>query len=98
MWCCFVRKDAKSVELAFLQYIKCVPPWDAVNKASRCVCLRRETMNGGEDESKVGRSVKKTDCTVAEEWFAPISFQSNLSTLLVVQESTVVQPSSTKQS
>lgn len=60
-------EDTEAVELAFLQYMECFPSLEAVDKSLRCVCLRRTTTDGGEDESKVGWSVKRIDCTVADE-------------------------------
>lgn len=79
----FVKRDTEGSELAFLQYMECVPPLDAVDDALGWVCLRWATTGGGEDERESGTALKENDCTVVEEWFGAISFQSILRTMHV---------------
>lgn len=64
---CSVKEDTESLKVAFLQYIECVTPLDVVNETWGCLCLRRTTTHGREDESEVCRSVEENDCTVAGE-------------------------------
>lgn len=59
----FVKGDTNGVKPAFVQHMESIMPFDERNETLECVCLRRATMDGGEDESKVGRSMKEDECT-----------------------------------
>lgn len=96
LWGYFVMGGREGVKIAFVQYMECVLPWDAMEKALRCVCLRWATTNGPEDEKEVGRFIKETDETVAGETFGAISNESNLSTVRLVAGNTPGHPSTTK--
>lgn len=89
---CFVRGDTEGMELAFVQYMECVRPLDAVDEGLACVCLRWATTDGREDEGEIEMCGEGGDCTVAGEWFGLIPFQSTLSTVHVIRGNVAVHP------
>lgn len=70
--------------MAFVHYMECVLPLDAVDEELGCVCLRWATTNEGEGDNVVGGALKENDCTVAGEWFRATPFLSILSAVHIV--------------
>lgn len=50
-----VRGMKNCHEMAVVQFMECVSPLDAVDKALECLCLRWAASEGGDDESDVDR-------------------------------------------
>lgn len=72
---CSGRRDTKGVELAYLQFMECVPPLDAVDETLGCACLQSWKASCGQSDTRVSSFVKKNGIKMVEEWFEAIYFQ-----------------------
>lgn len=71
--CCgLAKRDTEDVDLAYMQYMKCVPSLDAVIEALGCVHLRWAATDSKEHEHDARRSMNETDCTVVRKCFGAI--------------------------
>lgn len=70
---------------------------EAVDDTLSHECPRWATTDGEEDESEASTVLKANDCAMAGEWFRAFSFQSTLSTMLVVRENIAVHPITAEQ-
>lgn len=75
------KRDTRGVKSAFVQYLECIPPLNAVDKAFRCAYLRWATRDGRENKSEICRSVRASDSTQAREQAGAICIQSTVHVL-----------------
>lgn len=68
-------------ELAFMRYVKRVPPLVEADRALKYECLHWTTAGSGEGKHNVEKKGKDGDAMVAGEWLETIPFQSIVSTL-----------------
>lgn len=83
-------------ETAFDRFMECVPPLDALDDASECMCLRRATAKCRENETEVERMEGEKIRTAAGEWSGAISFEIILNTVHVVWANIAVLPLTAK--
>lgn len=98
MLCCVVggRKNKNGNEMAFAQFLECIPLLATVDDALECVCLRCVVAESRENETDLGTSDGENSRTVAGERSRATPLESILSTISVVSASTASHPLTTE--